>query len=479
MSKKKRQNLTMLLLLLLFFAVLGAYYGIDRYQSAQEKAEEDEEAEEISMYDVDSDSLVAIAYKNDKADLNFVKKHDTWMLAGDEQFPIDQTRLEDMADAIGNLTAERIVNKECSDLSDYNLDNPDLEIIATDEDEEQIHLVVGEESMSGGGRYAYLKEDAGTVYLISTAVYSSYDYSMSQLMELASMPTFKAENVTGLLVDSKKRDDFHVVYDGKNSPYKDIYGWAIEAPYSQPVAADQDQLQSLFEGYSDLALSEGITYKTDDDTLKKYGLSNPQYTITVDYTKKKKAKMLKLCVGDETEDGSGYYVTVSTVDGIYVLPADTVSQMTDISPLDYVYQRLYTGEEEKLDELTFSYNGRKATFAVTKKKEESSEDEEEAEEEYTYTIKKDGEEVDSDDFLEAFAKLCYLPPNGNIDPSLKVRGEDVVAAFAMKEGKKTTTVNFYPYDGKNFYRIEVDGVMQFVVNKKDIDSILESFADLD
>jgi hypothetical protein len=33
----------------------------------------------------------------------------------------------------------------------------------------------------------------------------------------------------------------------------------------------------------------------------------------------------------------------------------------------------------------------------------------------------------------------------------------------------------YPYDGKNFYRIKVGDVMQFVVDMKTVDDILDAF----
>jgi hypothetical protein len=330
------------------------------------------------------------------------------------------------------------------------------------------------ESLSGGGRYAYCKGEENKIYLLSTSIYTGFDYSLEDLMEVAEIPTINAQKVVYLNVSAKKGDNFEALYDKKNSPYKDIYSWEIDQPYSQPVAGDQDELQGLFENYAELSFSGGVTYQSDDSLSKKYGFTDPLYDITIKTAK----KVIQLSVGNETEDGSAYYVMLKGTDGIYMMDADTVSTLTDITAMDYVYQRLYAGSQEKLKKMELTYNGKNYSFQITKKKakSDSEEEEEDDSEEYTYTVKSKGKKIDSDDFFDAFDEVSNLNPNGEIDSSVKVVSSEPVAKFTFYEGKKTTTLTVYPYDGKNFYRIKVGDVMQFVVDMKTVDDILEAFA---
>lgn len=83
------------------------------------------------------------------------------------------------------------------------------------------------------------------------------------------------------------------------------------------------------------------------------------------------------------------------------MDASTVSTLVNINALDYVYQRLYVGDKEKLDQVELSYNGKKYTFDVSKKKKKS-------ETEYTYTITSGGKKVDSDTFNTAYSVISYL-----------------------------------------------------------------------
>ena len=153
------------------------------------------------------------------------------------------------------------------------------------------------------------------------------------------------------------------------------------------------------------------------------------------------------------------------------MDASTVSKLVNINALDYVYQRLYVGDKEKLDQVELSYNGKKYTFDVSKKKKKS-------ETEYTYTIKSGGKKVDSDTFNTAYSVISYLAPGGNIDKKVTVKSNKPVAEFTFHEEKKTTKMIILPYDGKSFYCVSVNGVMQFTVDKSAVDKVIKQFTSL-
>lgn len=485
MTKKKRQGITLLLLCIILIAAGVGYYGLTRYMSAQEEEEEAADEEGTPLYDISSEDVEKMSFVNSKAELSLVKEKNTWKIGDDKAFPLDQDRIIDMVDEMTGAAADQVVTEKCEDLAEYNLDKPELSVEITDKSGNTETLLVGMESLSGGGRYACRSTDKSTVYLISTSIYTSFDYSLEQLMTLPEIPSIDAEKVVHLQIDSRKGKGFEARYDKEDSRYKDIYSWEINEPYAQSVAGDQDQLQTLFENYANLSFSSGITYKKDAAKEKKYGLTNPRYVITVEAKK----DSITLLVGSQTKDKASYYVQLKGEDGIYLMEAATVEELVKIQALDYVYQRLYAGSLEQLKSMELTYQGETYSYRVTKKKDEagqeSSEDASQDGSEYTYTVKKDGKKVDADAFTSAFDAISNLAPNGEIEDKKKAGNnmprtyaEKAVAEFVFHEEKKDVTLKVYSYDGKNFYRIEVYGVMQFVVDIRTIDNILDSFTSI-
>ena len=286
-------------------------------------------------------------------------------------------------------------------------------------------------------------------------------------MTVPDIPTVQADEIRYLKVEKQKGKNFEAEYDEKNSPYKDIYGWSIKQPYTQPVAGDKDGLQNIFGSYTNIGFNAGVSYKKDTALEKKYGLDQPQYTVTFRTAKKD----VTLYIGKENSDQSSYYVQMKGKDGIYLMDASNVSKMITINPLDSVYQRLYVGDQQKLNQVELSYQGQKYTFDVSKTKKKS-------ETEYTYTVKRDGKKVDADEFTTAYGVISYLAPGGNIDPKVTVKSNKPVAQFTFHEDQKDTKMIIYPYDGQNSYRVSVNGVMQFTVDKSAVDKVLKQFVSL-
>lgn len=466
MSRKKRQTVTLLVLCLVLIAFVAGYFGLTRYQAAKEKAEKAEESDK-ELFQLSSDDINKVEYQGEKSSLTFKKNGKTWKLASDQKYPLNQDRITEMVDETTGVAATKTVTTSCDDLTQYNLDKPDLIVTVTDTSGKETTIYVGMESVSGGGRYAYCGGDEQKIYLISTSLYSSFDYSLGDLMTVPDIPTVQADEIRYLKVEKQKGKNFEAEYDEKNSPYKDIYGWSIKQPYTQPVAGDKDGLQNLFGSYTNIGFSSGVSYKKDTALEKKYGLDQPQYTVTFRTAKKD----VTLYIGKENSDQSSYYVQMKGKDGIYLMDASSVSKMITINPLDSVYQRLYVGDQQKLNQVELSYQGQKYTFDVSKTKKKS-------ETEYTYTVTSDGKKVDADKFTTAYGVISYLAPGGNIDPKVTVKSNKPVAQFTFHEDQKDTKMIIYPYDGQNSYRVSVNGVMQFTVDKSAVDKVLKQFVSL-
>lgn len=504
MSRKTRQTVTMIALCVLLVAAGVGYYALIKYQSS---GEETKEQEGISLYEMDDSKIVSLRYKNQKADMELVKENNVWKMEGDKKFPLNQNKISLMVDEVAAVSADQMVTDKCDDLKEYQLDEPDLTVEVEDSDGNRQELVIGMESISGGGRYAYCG-DSSRIYILSTSIYTSFDYTSGQIMETEELPSVTADYVTGLKIAAGKGKDFEVVYDEKHSSYEHMDGWTMNAPYSQPVAADAEQLRTLFENYSSLFYSEGVTYDATAAQLKKYGLDKPSYKIILDYfevkgeasdsaalsettasaadssgdssgsTKQKKTrKRLSLSIGKMNQDKTGYYAQAEGDEGVYLMETSTVESLVNITPLQYVYQQLYVGDLANLESVDVKYQGKSHRITIQRKKAVLDNKDTDTEGD-TLTVKIDGKEADTEQFQAAYDLVTNLPPNGEIDSGVKPESEESVAELTFHEKERDVVMTFYPYDGKNFYRIKVNGVMQFVTDMRNVDHIMDSFVAL-
>ena len=188
MSRKKRQTVTLLVLCLVLIAAGVGYYVLIRHQAAQEKAEKAKESAK-ELFQLSSDDINKVEYQGEKSSLTFDKDGTTWKLSSDKNYPVNQDRITDMIDETTGVAATKTVTTSCDDLTQYNLDKPDLTVTVTDTSGQKTTIYVGMESVSGGGRYAYCGGDEKKVYLISTSLYSSFDYSLGDLMTVPDNPS--------------------------------------------------------------------------------------------------------------------------------------------------------------------------------------------------------------------------------------------------------------------------------------------------
>lgn len=494
MSKKKKQSLTILALCVVL-AVLGVgYFFANKYQSSKEKAEQESD-ESIELYSLEEDNLTKIHYSNSKADLTLVKDDDTWKLENNKDFPVDQTKVETMVSDMASITATRMITDDCSDLSEYELDEPSLEVEVTDKDGNQKMITYGMESIAAEGCYAYTDNEK-IIYVVPSNVTTDFDYSQNELMELPEIPEINTEYVTAYSVDKKKGSGFKAVYDEENSKFKDVYGWDIVKPYAQTVAGDQDGLQTAFSGVTTLELTEGVSYNASQKELKQYGLANPSYTVTVKYytvtseseedsesdttqeeitEEEKEYHDFKLFIGAQDDLQENYYVKMENDPGIYLLSVDLVQSIVDIDAFSCVYQTPCPANTDSLQKISLKYNGKKYNMTLTKEEKTS----ESTDVEYNYTAKVNGKEVDDEKFRTAYEAFGNIMYSSQIKESVKPSSDTAIATITFTEENKTSTVSFLPYDGVNFYRVNVDGVCQFVADKNTIDTALKNLVSVE
>ena len=166
-SKKNRQLLTIIGLCVLLIALIIVFFVATKHKDNSEKKEEAEN--NIELYSIKESDIAELHFKNSTAELTFVKNKNKWVLKDDTKYSLDQSKVETLVSDVKKMSATSEVTSDCTDLSQYGLKEPALQVDITDKDGNKKTLTAGDESVAGEGRYAYIDNDTKKVYMVESA----------------------------------------------------------------------------------------------------------------------------------------------------------------------------------------------------------------------------------------------------------------------------------------------------------------------
>ena len=68
--------------------------------------------------------------------------------------------------------------------------------------------------------------------------------------------------------------------------------------------------------------------------------------------------------------------------------------------------------------------------------------------------------------------------SGKITASVKPESDKEVLKIVYHEEKRDVTIRYLPYDGTNFYRVDKNGEMLFLTDKRAVDDTAKAFVDM-
>lgn len=536
MARKKRKAGTLLILLgVLVLMILLYLLVMNKNKNEEEEVTEDT----ITLSSIDSDTVTEISYTLNGTTLTYMKANDTWVDKSDTKAPINQDTITNMLSQVTSLSADKIVVEDPEDLSEYGLEDPALVVNLTCEDGTTFELNIGDTLAIGTGYYAKLP-DNNTVYSVTSGVYSAFNYTQTQMIEVEEFPTITTTNITNINVVKDGTNIFKADYDQSAADAGEYYAWEISKPYSTVQKGDPTKFDSYFESYGSVSLSECVDYKGTD--LSKYGLDNPSATIELSYytettedststtedeadttgdaltdsttdsevesttteeedtqeaTTVRTDYKVTILVGDKNDDGE-YYVQVKS-DGreyknaVYTIATSSIDAMLDITPYDYVTNLVQLVDITTLDKLTVKANGETYTLAVTpnpdkdkdmdtKKEADDSEESDSTDEESEVVSDSlyyyNGIKVEETAFKNLYQELIGITTSGEIKK--EVSDSTPVYEFDFIRNSnffEELHIKYLPYDGVNFYRVSINGEENFLVEKAAVDKVIKELTE--
>ena len=235
----------------------------------------------MKVTDLKTSKITGVKYDLGTGEMNFEKDGDTWYYTADKDFPLRQSYPKTVADAMGQLSADREL-EDADALEEYGLDHPTYTVTLTDEDGTVTTIKVG--NATGNDYYATV-DDTEKVYTIPATSLDDIQTELDQIAQLDTYPSIGSGNLKKEVITQNGET---TTYDSENEDQ------------AEDVAA-------VAGGLGAATLSEVADYSVDDAGLADYGLDDTsRITVEVTYTSDAKDQTMTLYIGGENGSGDRY-----------------------------------------------------------------------------------------------------------------------------------------------------------------------------
>lgn len=493
-------------------AVLScAYLGVTSYVDSREKKEAEAQDTSVSLVDMEAEDITSVSFLSEDGEQEiFEKKEDVWTKKGEEDFPVSQDTIDGAVNSLASLDADQELT-EPEELSEYDLDKPQNEIVLTAQDGSETILQVGMKN-EASGQYYVKRQDEDNVYLAAETALTPFMGTAYSFAEAESFPTVtsatmkevQVEKENGYTLSQDKDSLYWYVSDGKSSEQADTskagavtsaigsltYGDFVDYHCTDPAKYGFDTpyaiISSTYMAEEDTEANTDVSEASEEEENSVEEQEEAEETAdTPEKEDTQTEKTLVICVGDEI-DGSRY-VRVNDSNEVYTIPEESLTEILDKAPSDFYSLTVNYLTVNNLDSLEIRDGEESHTVKVVRTAEKNSEDtkedadedessesseEEAASEEVTVTYTLDGKEADETLFTTFYNKLINMAGEKRLTEAYTPEGEAVFTfGFTDTEGEKTT-VSYYEYDSSFYAAVVGDKV--YLVNKMKVKDLIEA-----
>jgi hypothetical protein len=301
-------------------ALAGALYWSNHHKPAGDAAKISADATPkiLSLHEGDIASIVI--KKKDGEEVALAKDGaGKWEITGPKRAAADQDAVSSMLSTLSSLSSDRLIEEKASNLGQYGLSEPTLQVSVTGKGAKTQELLVGDDTPTGGGAYANLEGDP-RVFSIASYTKSSLDKSAKDLRD-KRLFTVESEKISRVELITKKQD----IEFGRN---KD--GWQILKP--KPLRADAFRVEELVRNLKDAKMDVSASDADEKKAASAFATGSPMATAKV--TDESGTQELQV-----RKSKDGYYAKSSAVEGVYKV-SDELAQVLNKSLDDFRNKKL-------------------------------------------------------------------------------------------------------------------------------------------
>ena len=220
-------------------ALTSTLYWSNHHKSAESSAATSIESSP-KILTVQPAEVTGLSIRRKGSDSVALSRNDAgqWQITAPKMLAADQDAVSSVLTTLSSLNSERLVEDKASNLEQYGLARPPIELEITKKDKKTQRLLIGDDTPTGNGAYAMA---AGDSRLFTLASYnkSALLKSVNDLRDKRLL-TFDSDKVSGIELTARKQ----IVAFGRSQDQ-----WQIVKP--EPFRADRSQVEDLLRTLHD------------------------------------------------------------------------------------------------------------------------------------------------------------------------------------------------------------------------------------
>lgn len=410
------------------------------------------------------------------------RTEDSYLLKDDPDYPLRENRINAILNCAATIEVQNTVldtKEENVNLSEFGLNPAKVSMRIRGENGHHCTLSVGILSPEETPLYYAMIEGDSRLFLVNEDVYDTLCY------EKRSLHPVYTPKIQGDLIDKitvvQNKTEFAAVYHPS--------GWQMISPYPYPL--DTTRIESLLDSLENIAFAEYIG-EADELDLGEYGLDAPRKTLQLDFSASSLTaydeegethlfdipeSTVKIDVGNAYSEVASYLMYEGHV------MTGTVLSFAFLENFDYeklLLQNPINFASNDLSQVTVKIGDRTDiwTVSLVEKILENNEIKTDEYGNYIYEVYayKNGERIDTTDFLRSYQKLIAITPAGKMEkgfiPDKEAR---LTVTIVNADQSLSRCVEIYPYNDA-FDALAVDGVCLYYISRdwNESDNILVS-----
>jgi hypothetical protein len=269
--------------LVIVLIALGAYL----YFVESKRTPGDDAAKKTKVFAVESDKIEEVTVRSESGDTTKVeKKGGNWQIVAPANVPADAAEVSSIATNLASLEEERVIEENATELKDFGLAEPRIEIAFKSGGQEH-KLLIGSKTPTGSDLYAKTAA-APKVFLIASYLDSTFNRS-----------TFDLRDKTALKFDRDGADSLEVATGDRVIQFGKVDGsWTLKQPAIP--RSDTAAIEGLLARINGLQMKSLAAAEPSD--LKQYGLDKPAASVRVGSG----SSQASLLIGSKAEEGNVY-----------------------------------------------------------------------------------------------------------------------------------------------------------------------------
>ncbi|MGC2526224.1 MAG: DUF4340 domain-containing protein [Candidatus Acidiferrum sp.] len=225
-----------------------------------------------------------------------------WQITAPQVLRADQNAVSSVLSTVSSLSSERLIDAKASDLGEYGLAQPAVEVDITEKNNKTQKLLIGDSTPTGNAAYVALGGDP-RVFTLENYNKNSLDKSENDLRDKRLL-IFDQDKLSRVELQAKKQD----IEFGRNKDQ-----WQILKP--KPYRADDSNVQDLIRKLADAKMDLSAPVEDQKKLAAAFAAGTPIATAKV--TDASGTEELQV-----RNDKNGYYAKSSAVEGVYKVPSD-------------------------------------------------------------------------------------------------------------------------------------------------------------